>query len=307
MPPAPDIFATSRRSSGPPVAADRAGPQGWRSRGSLGFATVELAAEGLALPENRPALTPRVDDKSPYSCCPRPPRTRTTGVPALPGRHETGEVMVALGAQEIAFLVVEDDMAVAKSFARLLSRWGEVTVAHSVREALAALETMHAWTAIFLDWQLGDGTGSDVLGPLRKAHPHVPILVVTATDITPIANIILDHHAAVMAKNAQDNPKLIEDFVARAVARQTLRAEGFEKLVQTWRERYGLTRAEGRVLGARFAGATRERLAVRLGIEEATLSTHINNLLKKTRDSSLDAALVRAVREYLPMATKSPP
>jgi DNA-binding NarL/FixJ family response regulator len=76
------------------------------------------------------------------------------------------------------FLVVEDNTAYARSLARLLGQWGKVRVTGTVRDAKAALGT-EKWAAIFIDLELPDGPGLDVLALARQACPETPVLVLT--------------------------------------------------------------------------------------------------------------------------------
>ncbi len=70
----------------------------------------------------------------------------------------------------MSILLVEDDPLVARATARLLRLRHEVTVAGGVAEALAALAG-RAFDVVVSDFDLGDGTGDEVLARAAEVQP----------------------------------------------------------------------------------------------------------------------------------------
>jgi two-component system response regulator RegA len=76
-------------------------------------------------------------------------------------------------------LVVDDDQVFAITLATALTRRGYVAhVAHDATAALATAETQQPSAAI-VDLKLGEDDGLKLIEPLRRAHPHMRILVLT--------------------------------------------------------------------------------------------------------------------------------
>lgn len=76
-------------------------------------------------------------------------------------------------------LVVDDDHRFAITLATALARRGYV--AHVAHDAAAALATAEAQkpSAAIVDLKLGSDDGLALIEPLRRAHPHMRILVLT--------------------------------------------------------------------------------------------------------------------------------
>jgi two-component system response regulator RegA len=76
-------------------------------------------------------------------------------------------------------LVVDDDQRFAITLATALARRGYVAhVAHDASAALATAEAQKPSAAI-VDLKLGSDDGLALIEPLRRAHPHMRILVLT--------------------------------------------------------------------------------------------------------------------------------
>jgi two-component system response regulator RegA len=76
-------------------------------------------------------------------------------------------------------LVVDDDQRFAITLAAALARRGYV--AHVAHDAAAALATAHTkeLSAAIVDLKLGSDDGLALIEPLRRAHPHMRIVVLT--------------------------------------------------------------------------------------------------------------------------------
>ncbi|MGD0529820.1 MAG: response regulator [Polyangiaceae bacterium] len=90
-----------------------------------------------------------------------------------------------MSAQPMTVLVVEDAMDTREVFAVTLEEAGyRVVCADSVREALALLRAGHAIDVVVADYNLGDGTGAELLhqasneGHIRLSE--TPALICTA-------------------------------------------------------------------------------------------------------------------------------
>src|SRR5262245_651798 len=87
------------------------------------------------------------------------------------------------------FLVVEDDVRVARHIARDLEKSRrKVLIAHTVREACAVGNSLREMTGAVVDLSLPDGTGFDVARYLRARIPGLPVLVITETRSAELVN-----------------------------------------------------------------------------------------------------------------------
>ena len=199
-----------------------------------------------------------------------------------------------MGTDGPFFLVIEDDANVARSLRRLIGRYGSVRVASTVRTGLEAVEDRDDWSAVVVDAELPDGEGLRVLEALRAKNLAVAALVLTGHDDAAIANRAFALGAAYARKPV--DAELVRSFIR-------MRLDGSRDrrriVVSTWAERYGLTESETALLALSVEGTSREALAAARGTTPRTIDTHVNHLLKKTRDESLVAAVVRLLREAM--------
>jgi PAS domain S-box-containing protein len=88
-------------------------------------------------------------------------------------------------------------------------------------------------------------------------------------------------------------------------------SEGADPLVQAadvvgdWAVRYALTSAEAFILRNSVRGQSRSAIAERLRVAPATVKKHVHNLVQKTGDASLSAAVQRALREVMTRLSES--
>ncbi len=209
----------------------------------------------------------------------------------MPGKRD------GKGADGHAYLVVDDDVRFAGSMKRLLTSYGEVVVAHSVAGALEAKPTRGAFRAIFLDFELPDGDGFGVLEGLHARGEQIPAVIITGHLVDKVANRAFELGAKLLAKPiGVEHVKIFLDSLDGDHA--------VRPVVDAWRTRYGLTRAETAVLRDAVQGVDRGTLAERQGISETTVRTHVRHMLQKTGDANLSDAIQRALREVI--AQKAP-
>jgi CheY-like chemotaxis protein len=107
------------------------------------------------------------------------------------------------GRRASEILVIDDDAAVARTFVRILSSYGHVTVASNVQEAAEALgKGDDAWDVILIDVLLSDGNGLSLLARYRTSFPASTacVLVVTGGGDATFVNEACELGAACMLK-----------------------------------------------------------------------------------------------------------
>jgi CheY-like chemotaxis protein len=78
-------------------------------------------------------------------------------------------------------LIVDDDPAVCRLFARALGREHEVRVAHNGREALAVLAADPAFDVVLSDLDMPEMSGPELFAALQREHPGLLPAVIAMT------------------------------------------------------------------------------------------------------------------------------
>jgi DNA-binding NarL/FixJ family response regulator len=185
-------------------------------------------------------------------------------------------------------LVVEDNSLVARAFEMLIEPYADVELAADAASAKRALES-GGWTAVILDIRLPDGSGLDVLAHARVRGYDGPALIYSGNHDAAQVNRAFALDADYLVKPAPSES--LTGFIKKAVERRTMRT-----WMAAWAERYELTPAETTILVAAAEGRTRSEIDAEQ-TTAATAKTHVHNLLAKTGDGSLLAAVTRALRE----------
>lgn len=81
----------------------------------------------------------------------------------------------------IRALVADDHAVVRKGLRHLLAESGDIAVEGEAANGAEVLQLAQSrpWDVIILDIHLPDRSGLDLLGELKREHPHTPILVLT--------------------------------------------------------------------------------------------------------------------------------
>lgn len=93
--------------------------------------------------------------------------------------------MIAMN--EFNVLIVEDNIDVSEVLSTDLKEINfasNISIAHTLKEAMRYIEEVKGINFILIDWNLPDGTGIALLEKLRKSAPFqdCPIMMVTAQD-----------------------------------------------------------------------------------------------------------------------------
>ena len=188
------------------------------------------------------------------------------------------------------FLVVEDEELVGRAMGVLLAPYGEMILAPTARDAERALGSGNRWSAFFIDVRLPDGSGLELLAHARVDYPKTPAMVLTGCLDADAINTTFDLDAEYVAKPVH------KERITRFLMAHPEFSQRLQQAVDTWRKRYALSEAEADVLGRSAAGETREAIAEVRRCSPLTIKTHVANLLGKTDDDSLFAAVGRLLR-----------
>jgi FixJ family two-component response regulator len=101
-------------------------------------------------------------------------------------------------AQGISFLphrnlvfVVDDDVAILRSVARMLRQFGYASLLFPSAEAFANQSDFDRAVCVLLDINLGDGSGIDLRHGLKAANISVPVIYTTGNDTPAVREAAL--------------------------------------------------------------------------------------------------------------------
>jgi two-component system nitrate/nitrite response regulator NarL len=204
----------------------------------------------------------------------------------------------------IRILIVDDHTLFRESIARLLSAETDFEIAGhcaSAEEALGII-TKAAVDVVLLDYDLGDGKGTDFLSRTQEMGFKGRVLVVTAgvTEIEAadmirkgIAGILRKHCSpAALAQSIRDisaGKEYFEPGYLRSVVVGVTAAQPEYRLKK-------LTERERRVLQYVFEGLANKEIADRLEVSESSVKSTLQQLFVKTGVRTR-AQLVRTVLE----------
>ena len=196
-------------------------------------------------------------------------------------------------AKQHRFLVVEDYPATARSIARILRPYGEVSIAPDIAAARDALSRQSDWCGGCLDIELPDGSGLDLLAELREERPWFPVIVLTGFRDEAFVN-------RVQALNAYFALKPFTTDGLGAFAKLAIERLERPSPLQLVRDQakleWGLTPREGRVLDLAVEGLTIEEIAQRLRRSHHVVISHSRAIRAKAGHKS---TLIDVVREIL--------
>lgn len=208
--------------------------------------------------------------------------------------------------RSIRVLIVDDHALFAEALAaRLGAEPGleVLPVARDVRRAAALIAT-EAPHVVVLDLVLGEESGLDVLDLVRRRHPTVRVVILSAiTDIDPIVDALRRGAVAWVPKT--DSADVIARVVRDAAGRggwipPEVLGEVLRRLLATdppsGDALTGLTPREREVLQCMVNGLGRTEIAARLGLSANTVRTHTQNLLAKIGAHSVLEAVAIAMR-----------
>ncbi len=168
--------------------------------------------------------------------------------------------------------IVEDEAPAARRLQRMLEETGAVEVtgmAHSYNEALRALNETKA-DVVFLDIELGDGTGFDVLQNL-DAQPRFEVIFCTAYDEFALQAFEV---AAIDYLLKPVSPERLEKALAR-VSRETRKPEPLRRLFVEHRKSLVVLAVEN----IDCFESERNYLIIRSGGEEYVMRGTVQSLL----------------------------
>jgi DNA-binding NarL/FixJ family response regulator len=187
-----------------------------------------------------------------------------------------------------------------------------VTAVGSAAAARAALAADADFDLVLLDLQLGDASGFDVLVEMRKAHPALPVVVISASDRASDVIQAIDLGAMGFVPKRASNDTLVDALrlvMAGGIYVPAMHlggsqgpgsrapvaipvAETATYQVTPSFEELGLTPRQADVLTQLLQGKPNKEIARRLGLSVETVKDHVQAVLRALGVSSRTQAVL---------------
>lgn len=202
-------------------------------------------------------------------------------------------------------LVIEDHALVREGLMLALQSLetvddpAEVLGAKDAEEASQQLERDDNFDLMVLDLMLPGTSGMAFLGVVRKRHPHIPVVILSAMDDIDTVTKATRSGAAGFVSKASPTAILLEalrEVLAGDVwvPPEYRELTGKRKRPRTVAERYGLTKSQARVLELLAEGKTNREIGELLDVTEGTVKIHVSAIFKALGVTNRSQALLIA-------------
>lgn len=202
-------------------------------------------------------------------------------------------------------LVIEDHALVREGLMlalRVLDDRGQpatVLGAKDADDATRILDENDDFDLIVLDLMLPGTGGMAFLGVLRKRHPHIPVVVLSALDDGDTVMKAMRQGAAGFVSKASPTETLLGALREVLAGEVWLPPEYREsssrrRRSKTVAERFGLTKSQARVLELLAEGKTNREIGELLDITEGTVKIHVSAIFKALGVANRSQALLVA-------------
>jgi DNA-binding NarL/FixJ family response regulator len=209
-------------------------------------------------------------------------------------------------------LVIEDHTLVREALTATLEQIGgqmEVSQAGDAESALAFLKDHEDVALVLLDLMLPGMSGFGFLTVLRKRHPALPVIVISALEDGATKTRAARLGAAAFVTKSSSSSEVLRAVLAvlenssalgvTQVARQSAQRgpEPGRAQDRSMAGRFGLSAAQARVVDLLLAGKSNREIADFLGLSEGTVKIHLSAIYKSLNVTSWAQALVVAARQ----------
>jgi len=204
----------------------------------------------------------------------------------------------------VRILVIEDHALVREGLLLALQALEDDTPAElcGAPDAVAATQLLTEnddFDLILLDLMLPGTGGMAFLGVIRKLHPHIPVVILSALDDADTVMRAIRQGAAGFVSKASPTDVLI------GALREVLTGEiwlppeyrelsGKRRRARSVAERFALTKGQGRVLELLAEGKSNRDIAELLEVTEGTVKIHVSAIFKAMNVTNRSQALLLA-------------
>lgn len=202
-------------------------------------------------------------------------------------------------------LVIEDHALVREGLLlalRALEENGQPAEVLGAKDADNAAEILAGnddFDLVVLDLMLPGTSGMAFLGVIRKRHPHIPVVVLSALDDGDTVMKAMRHGAAGFVSKASPTDTLLgalRDVLAGEIwlPPEYRDQAGKRRRNKTVADRFNLTKSQSRVLELLAEGKTNREIAELLDVTEGTVKIHVSAIFKAMNVSNRSQALLVA-------------
>jgi len=197
----------------------------------------------------------------------------------------------------IRIMIVEDHHVVRQGLAALVGTVPDMKVVAQAPEGAQAVMMFreHRPDVTWMDLRLPQMTGVQAMAAMRKEHPQARIIVLTTFDGDEDIYRALQAGARGYLLKDMFGDELMDAIRAVHAGKTRIPAEIAERLA----ERMGgpeLTEREMEVLKQVAGGLSNKEIGSKLFISEATVKTHLNNILSKLAVADRTQAVTSAIQ-----------
>lgn len=175
----------------------------------------------------------------------------------------------------------------------------EILGARDADDATRILDANDDFDLLLLDLMLPGTGGMAFLGVIRKRHPHIPVVILSAMDDADTVMKAIRQGAAGFVSKASPTDTLL------GALREVLAGEiwlppeyrelgGRRRRAKTVAERFGLTKSQARVLELLAEGKTNREIGELLNVTEGTVKIHVSAIFKALGVGNRSQALLVA-------------
>jgi two-component system response regulator FixJ len=187
--------------------------------------------------------------------------------------------------------IVDDDEAVRKSLAFMLTSSGLAVRVHTTATSFASLAPKLRDAILVTDMRMPDMSGLDLIRALGSSDSTIPTIMITGHGDIPLAVEAMKAGAVDFIEKPFQEETIIE-AIGRASERLVDASAGFERRDAVLLRLETLSERERQVMASVVAGRPNKAIAYELDISPRTVEAHRANVMTKMKARSL-AELVR--------------
>ncbi len=175
----------------------------------------------------------------------------------------------------------------------------EILGAADATEATQLLTANDEFDLLLLDLMLPGTGGMAFLGVIRKLHPHIPVVILSAQDDADTVMKSIRQGAAGFVSKASPTDMLL-DALREVLAGEIWLPPEYREITskrrraKTAAERFALTKGQARVLELLAEGKTNRDIAELLEVTEGTVKIHVSAIFKAMNVTNRSQALLLA-------------
>jgi len=205
----------------------------------------------------------------------------------------------------VRILVIEDHALVREGLLLALKDLdddgapAEILGAADATEATQLLTANDEFDLLLLDLMLPGTGGMAFLGVIRKLHPHIPVVILSAQDDADTVMKSIRQGAAGFVSKASPTDMLL-DALREVLAGEIWLPPEYREITskrrraKTAAERFALTKGQARVLELLAEGKTNRDIAELLEVTEGTVKIHVSAIFKAMNVTNRSQALLLA-------------